>query len=290
MFLTIWFQYFHFMGIYAKTVFPVADKRELCPCGSNGSFKQTRVVGGHNAARGLFPYASCLVDDFQAREEKEGYHQFCGATLITDIHAVTAAHCLKSRQAEEVLVDVGDYAIHSSPQGQLRKIRSIKSHPSYTPGKFFHDIAVIEFEEPVQWDSGIRTVWLPSPNLNLKPGTIVNLYGWGRLNYSGISADSLQSVELPVVSNEKCQSKFKTEIQSNMMCAGGEGGRDACTGDSGSGLVVRLNDEYVLCGLVSFGRRCALPEVAGVYTRVSSFVKWIYKNTLSAHCKPCIME
>ncbi|KAF8788421.1 Serine protease filzig like protein [Argiope bruennichi] len=262
-----------------------SDQRPLCPCGSNSSSIHSRVVGGHDAGKGQYPYASCLIDSSWRTARPA---PFCGATLITDSHVITAAHCVKDRPPEVVLVDIGDYDFMDNRKLRLRKAKDIIRFPEYRPYSFRADIAIIEFERPVQWASGVRAAWLPPPDLRLEAGTIVSVYGWGRLQYDGGHPRFLQSTELPVVENHICQHQFKTHIEPSMICAGGQEGHDACIGDSGSGLVVRLDNEFVLCGLVSFGRRCALPRVPGVYTRISSFIEWIYKNTLHSKCQPCI--
>uniref|UniRef100_A0A4Q8K1C2 U30-Nephitoxin-Nsp1a_1 n=1 Tax=Nephila sp. SGP-2016 TaxID=1905176 RepID=A0A4Q8K1C2_9ARAC len=72
------------------------DPRPLCPCGNNDSSINTRVTGGHNAGEGRFPYASCLIDATWRAEELRNTIPFCGATLITDSHVITAAHCVKT--------------------------------------------------------------------------------------------------------------------------------------------------------------------------------------------------
>ncbi|GIX98025.1 transmembrane protease serine 11C [Caerostris darwini] len=241
-----------------------------CPCGSNTSLIHTRVVGGHDAGEGHFPYASCLMDSRWRAENITV--PFCGATLITDSHVITAAHCVRERSPDVILVDIGDYDLLDPQQPRLRKAKSLISFPEYKDHSFHSDIALIEFERPVTWRSGVKAAWLPSPSLRLTEGTVVSVYGWGRLTYDGGHPKILQSVELPVMDNKKCQLKFHAHIEPSMICAGGQAGHDACIGDSGSGLVVRLDNDFVLCGLVSFGQRCALPHVPGVYTRISSYI------------------
>ena len=66
-------------------------------------------------------------------------------------------------------------------------------------------------------------------------------------------------------------------VDSVAFCAGYmEGGKDACTGDSGGPLIC-LNDrnEPVLHGLISWGVQCAIEKYPGIYTRVGSYLNWI---------------
>jgi len=68
-----------------------------------------------------------------------------------------------------------------------------------------------------------------------------------------LTADTLQEVELPVISTEDCWRKTLFlplyKITSGMLCAGSENGtKDACLGDSGGPLVCLYENRYVLQG------------------------------------------
>lgn len=55
-------------------------------CGvKNGNPDQERIVGGHNADKGEWPWIAALFN---------GGRQFCGGSLIDDIHILSAAHCV----------------------------------------------------------------------------------------------------------------------------------------------------------------------------------------------------
>uniref|UniRef100_A0A4Q8K383 limulus clotting factor C n=1 Tax=Hadronyche cerberea TaxID=1107879 RepID=A0A4Q8K383_HADCE len=270
------------------------DARPLCECGSNVKPLQTRVVGGKNAAPGDFPYATGLLssgDEYLGRRifGLTGFRPYCGGTLVTDRHVVTAAHCVRERISGEITLDIGEYDLEDQKQGRtLRNSKSLKLHPKYKAKTFNSDIALIELSRPVKLGTNIKAAWLPPQDADIAPGTPVTVYGWGRLGYNSGRPKVLQTLQIPLVSRSECQKKLVSRITPNMLCAGGEEGKDACIGDSGSGLTVKRGDENVLVGIVSFGRKCALPGVAGVYTKVSNFVDWIYENTRSSGCQPCI--
>lgn len=55
-------------------------------CGAkNGYQEQERIVGGHNAEPEEWPWIAALFN---------GGRQFCGGSLIDDIHILSAAHCV----------------------------------------------------------------------------------------------------------------------------------------------------------------------------------------------------
>ena len=65
------------------------------------------------------------------------------------------------------------------------------------------------------------------------------------------------------------------------MCGGySEGGKDACQGDSGGPLYCRDNggeeDSWYLGGVISHGKGCARASEAGVYTKTSYYLDWVY--------------
>lgn len=69
--------------------------------------------------------------------------------------------------------------------------------------------------------------------------------GWGASSFNAGSSSSIQAqVDLPIVDSATCQSKLQAArlgpsfvLDTNsFMCAGGEAGKDACTGDGGSPL------------------------------------------------------
>jgi secreted trypsin-like serine protease len=94
----------------------------------------------------------------------------------------------------------------------------------------------------------------------------------------GSTSDLLRKVEIPIVANGVCNSpqSYAGRISENMICAGHtEGGKDSCQGDSGGPLIVRKGTGFVLAGVVSWGRGCALADFYGVYARAARYRDWI---------------
>ena len=60
--------------------------------------------------------------------------------------------------------------------------------------------------------------------------------GWGTTSYGGDSSSVLQEVEVPVVTNEQCETTM-SGITDGMICAGGVEGKDGCQVSSGDNHV-----------------------------------------------------
>ena len=224
---------------------------------------------------------------------------------MTSKWVVTAAHCIVSQVSTSELMFV-NWLMTSGPhfniisQGSLeirlgehrRSVTSdsiitkdfsvdyILKHPSYgSPQQHSNDIAMVRLAEEA--DLSVYTpACLPDSNEDFT-GQMALLTGWGATSEGGAVADILQELDnLPIVSDDSCSSSidsfpdydFSGSVTSDMLCAGGEEGKDWCIGDSGGPLVVEDNStsQKTLVGVVSWGIGCAREGLPGIYAEVSS--------------------
>ena len=122
-------------------------------------------------------------------------------------------------------------------------------------------------------------------------GVRCHVAGWGKDEFTGNFQFVQHKVDLPLVDDFRCNSALKLalnrrkpgagdrfQLDSSEVCAGGEIGKDACTGDGGSPLVCQAQSgRWTVVGLVTWGVGCA-SETPGVYARISYFRNWINAN------------
>lgn len=92
----------------------------------------------------------------------------------------------------------------------------------------------------------------------------------------------MQKAQINIKDASACSITLKLKanrdfLEEHQICAGdSEIKTDTCDGDSGGPLIQTFNDIETLIGATSFGPGfCNSDKRPGVYTRVSSFIKWI---------------
>ncbi|KAG5683360.1 hypothetical protein PVAND_012646 [Polypedilum vanderplanki] len=214
------------------------------------------VVNGDESKPGEWPL---IVSMFR----KEKY--FCGSSLISDLHLLSAAHCFEyfgiTFQLNDYFALLGRFNLKDNNEkfSVNRSFSSIFLHSEFNNTAEAYrsnaDIAVIQMSERVQFSDFIQPVCLPEPNSNLEnfDGIVVG-YGKNPL-YSYIVAE-------------------------RSFCAGGT---DAipCLGDSGGGFYVKNNKsgKYETKGIVSQAQHNGCdPKVYVAFVDVTKFIDWIIEK------------
>merc|ERR1711862_277227 len=219
---------------------------------------------------------------------------------------VTAAHKLKSLEQTDLLkVRVGEYDASgfNAPEVQSHEeytVTRILKHPQMSNTRLSNDIAILYVERDINLNHPyVNTACLPSCDnmfdYQFTNGTGVRCYvaGWGKDEADGSFQFIPRKVDLSLIPDGQCEAKLQVALNARQpgtgvgdrfqlhpseVCAGGEVGKDACTGDGGSPLVCQAQSgRWTVVGLVSWGIGCA-SDTPGVYAKVSNFRNWINAN------------
>jgi len=218
----------------------------------------------------------------------------CGGAIVDCNHIVTAAHCVKSLYPDEISVRVGDWDASSNSElyeHKTHRVSDIFIHERFYAGSLHNDIALLRLENKIHWDEvpHVAPICLPRPQEIPHPGTKCWVTGWGKDAFlrQGDYQAILQEVDVHVVDSNQCEYSLRHaglgkrfRMHHGWLCAGGEAGKDACSGDGGGPLVcgVDSGDGATLAGLVSWGVGCGEAGVPGVYTNIANYVNWIYET------------
>ncbi|XP_052005528.1 coagulation factor IXa [Xyrauchen texanus] len=235
----------------------------------------SRIVGGNSALPGEIPWQVALV----ARSTQK---VFCGGSILSPLWVITAAHCLEGNKNGSFFVRVGEHDIYKTEgtEQNLEVNRSI-SHPRYNPklGLYNHDVALLRLRTPIRFTEMVWPICLGPmgfSNSLLQSGALATVSGWGRLQYQGRTAMTLQKVELPYVDRTVCKESSSDPITHFMFCAGYfNTPKDSCQGDSGGPHAIRYHNIWFLTGIISWGEECAKKGKYGVYTQVGNYYRWI---------------
>ncbi|CAH0717938.1 unnamed protein product, partial [Brenthis ino] len=248
-----------------------------CSCGYQSV---NRIVGGEPTRPHEFPMMAGIV-----YEEESAIK--CGGVIISANYVVTAAHCVVSKNRNELAVVVGAHDTSAGADAsatQAFRVASFLVHPQYTPSNYDYDIAIVRLAGQIRFSALVGPVCLPFRFRNDDfTGSPVTIIGWGTLMPGGPTSPVLRKVDVNVISQETCRN-IMGSITPRQMCTYARG-KDSCQDDSGGPLLYRdlSNGLLYYAGIVSYGTFCA-STTPSVNTRVTALLDWIVANAPDDYC------
>lgn len=192
------------------------------------------------------------------------YRHYCGGTIISEYHVLTAAHCLDFMVGREsrLFVVTGDLNWRMSTgslYGRRFGIEKLIIHSGYKSTAFGHDIGIIKTKEsmkPLKVNGRYIVNSVCLPERNAEHSGDAELVGWGLFSNRNEMAESLQIADVPILPRPLCVDLYRRRtgilqwligielITDKQVCAG-TFGRGICQGDSGSALVVNERSSSV---------------------------------------------
>ena len=175
---------------------------------------------------------------------------FCAGTLISDVHILTAAHCMNNKSPSEFVAIVGDYDWESDSTQYRYNVKKIQNHYDYKQNSMDHDIAIITLDEKVEFRANQHPACLPRSTNFKDRGLRMNKFtvsGWGTERTEDGRPIALRSIDLDYQPWKICRDimkRRKLRITWRSFCSADGLNEDvsACAGDSGG----RTNSLYLV--------------------------------------------
>lgn len=248
-----------------------------CTCGQMNTM--TRIIGGSATQVHQYPWQVALT-------EGNNTEPYCSGSILSDQWILTAVQCVQNKSLDDLRVVVGEHNWNDDTETTVTErleVSEVVIHPNYTSPIKNNNLALVKLLSPIIFkvDNKIAPICLPPPDLYEEVDAIIT--GWGAAAPGGGMENELHEVTVPTWTVDKCTSTYGSFMPvDDVICTGpSDDTKDYCNGDLGGALVTAgdPNGTYMVqIGLASVDLFCPFSHFPGFYTRVNSFLYWIWDH------------
>lgn len=132
----------------------------------------------------------------------------CGASILADIWAITAAHCVHDVENTPREISLRMGSKWRTKYGVVVPVIQIHSHPNYNPDTMNFDVALLKMREKTfsRMDLPISSIKLPFLSSKLDDNAAATVSGWGHQSASEHNlSNELKYTMVYTVNQDKCQ-------------------------------------------------------------------------------------
>lgn len=210
----------------------------------------------------------------------------CSGVIINDLTVLTTATCalttLENYKLNSVLI--GEYDTAANPDcnhlfcghpAQKYNISYVVKHPNFYARNYENNMALIRLKTPIEFSVTAQPICLPASQDYLTDRTGV-LVGWGKMSDQRAKSSVQQAVEMFFLPSRDCVNRASAGMRIEL-CA--QGRQEPCSGFSGSPLMQRYGDTYLLVGILSFGFECDSTSLSpSIFVNIQQNIRWITEN------------